>query len=180
MPAPYLPLAGDTLTRYNNVATTPSEAPLGDVLNELYSTGPSVGSYKTADESVVSSAVLQPDNELFVDLLANTVYEIDAIMFMNLTADGIRVALNGTNGFSDLKCQALIYDNQLRTCDRLIAYGVPATHTAAGPGDHWVRFQGSMAVTTAGRLTIWWAQQTANIAPLVTQKGSYLRCRPLT
>jgi hypothetical protein len=171
-------LTGAPLTAYNNLPATPPDTPLGDLLNRLANASRTV--YKTVDESLASSNVLQPDNELFLDLDANKVYEIDAILFMTLTADGLQVAFNGNNGFSDLKCQAMVYDNQLRAIARLVAYGVAVSHTAAGPGDHWVRMQGSIAVTTAGRLTIWWAQQTVNVAPLVLQKGSYFRCTPLT
>lgn len=171
-PTPYLPLVGFDLAGANNLPGWPAFAPrLGDLLNLLGG----LGAYKSADQGVSSDNVLTEDSELFIDGIVPGRYQLDAALFFDIPADGVQVALDGTIVTPSMKVQGLIYDTQIRSSTRLTALGASVTHSAAGPGAHAVTLQGTIEVTTGGRLGIYWAQNTSNPATLTLQRNSYLR-----
>jgi hypothetical protein len=171
-----LPLIGSLLTKFNALPCVPLEEPLGDLLNSLAVRT----AFKSADETVVSSTVLQADDQLFVDVVAGARYQFQAILFFSVPADGIKVSLNGTCTVGGLKAQVEIYDTVLRQSGRITALGGSVAHGTGGGGDHYVTIQGSVEVGDAGTLGIWWAQATSNIVGLTLQRDSSLVLVPLT
>ena len=107
-------------------------------------------------------------------------YRVEAQLFLQETLGGARFTLNGTAVLSECKIGVCIYDTGgLRTSGRIGTLGTDITHSSAGAGDHQVTYTGTINVTTAGSLGVYWAQNTSNAANLTMESGSFLRLIPV-
>lgn len=174
-----LPLTGSVLTQYNNLPCVPPSTPLGDTLNSLYTAtlpGQLVGAYKSVDESISQSTVLQNDDALFGTLPVGA-WAFRLFLFLDLQdGSGIKLALSGAAVFSTLKARINVFaDNGTNVASGLVtALDVAVEHGGAGAGPHWATIDGSIAVTTAGVLGLAWAQNASRVLPAIVQAGSFL------
>lgn len=130
---------------------------------------------KTSDETVNNSATLQNDDHLFLSVAASTTYELDGVLHYNsgttpdfkfgwtvptgLTMKYTVQAVSGSfNGFSQDQTTIPAIDGQ----------GVDVAAVLTGI---------VIVSTTAGTLTLQWAQNTANASNTIVRAGSYLRLR---
>lgn len=118
----------------------------------------------TADEEETTDT-LQDHGELSVTLLASSRYFFRFVLKVlnDGAAEGIKVAVNGTVGVSDLKAQVYIYDDTLNS---LVAFArVTALDATVGAGlsagVNEVTIEGSILTTTAGTFLLRFAQNDA-------------------
>lgn len=133
---------------------------------------------KSADETVNNSAVLQNDDQLVVALAASTTYEIDMVLLYNsnATADfqfgfvlpsGATMLYGLTYWNTSLVAQVDQFSGS-----SIIAAGGTAGGTAAVA-------KGNIVTSSAGNLTVRWAQNTANVSDTKVLIGSILVARQL-
>lgn len=150
------------------------------MLNEL---APLAG-YKTADESVTSSTTLQNDDALFLELAANTTYQV----ILQLAYNG------GTQGSSDLK---LAWSAPSGATARFAAFwrdtsganhqGVTDLTTVSALGtngtsnDYSLLLTGTIITGSAGgTLQVQWAQNTSSATPTTVRANSSLTATQLS
>lgn len=126
--------------------------------------------YKLADESVSGSSTLQADDHLSRALTVG-VWEITGHVVANVdsASTGIKLALVGSGGLVLAAGSRASIDVQSSTALTLLARGIltafdgSASVGGVGPtGDLVVTIAGTVDVTTAGTLTLQWAQSAAN------------------
>lgn len=131
---------------------------------------------KAADESVVSSAVLQNDDHVAVGVEAGKSYEVEGTIFVT-----------AANGTPDLK---LAFDTPAGTT---MMIGYVSAETAAneevmtvdGAGSARIQIpvndivqiavHGTVEVTTSGNLQFQWSQFASNANAVTVKEGSYLK-----
>lgn len=130
--------------------------------------------YKVADEIVNNSAAFQDDNELFVSLAANAVYEGWLhVVYNSGTTPDLKWQFTKPSGATQNDWAFLGYSTA-----SALTYGTGGqSATAGGLGgktvaDAW----GLITTTNAGQLQWQWAQNTANASDTTVYAGSYLRC----
>ena len=134
---------------------------------------------KTADQSVTNSNVLADLSDLSVTLVAGRNYQFRAVIFVNNANNlsGIRVALQGTATFNDLRYSIDIYDMTTRA---IVADGVLSTlgstvsKSTIATGDNRVIIDGCCSVNTGGTLKIQGAQGTADANATTFKRSSCL------
>jgi hypothetical protein len=136
---------------------------------------------KTADESI-SSATIQADDHLTVNLAASSMYQFEIWGFWTTAGAtaGIQVQLDGTVGVSSLKADIIHYDN---SADALLTARITAFNSPTGrddTGDNSFMIKGCIETTTAGTLFLEWAQNTLDAGNATTlQENSYFILRKL-
>lgn len=130
--------------------------------------------YKSSDENLASSTVLQNDDELTVNVVGGNKYYFKACIFVNEINSGMKFALNGTSTVTTLKAIIKIYDTVLTALGRITAYNSPVTHGHAASGSHEVLIEGTLIPATSGTLVVQWAQNTSDAGNLTVQTGSIL------
>ena len=137
--------------------------------------------YKTADESVSSSTVLQNDDHLTLSLEASARYAFEFELYTNnvAAAEGIRLALGGTVGVTSLKAQISIWNettNVLAAFARVTAFAsVVGVATPTGVGYDTIK--GTIETSTAGTFLLQWAQQVSGASATTVQRNSLLRVK---
>ena len=126
--------------------------------------GSFVGAYKDADQEVTTTT-LATDSELTVSLAASSKYHFTAHLFIlnDGAAEGFKVAITGTVGITDLKAQAIIFDDTLNS---IVGFArITAIDTAVGAaessGSNYARVEGTIETTTAGTFALSFAQNAA-------------------
>lgn len=145
------------------------------VLSSLITEVRPVAVRKVADETVNNSSVLQNDDELFVPMSANAVYDFFVIIHHN------------SGGTPDIKFGWTVPSGTTMVWGGYIvntagAFTVVAnlsqssTASIGGTGsDSFQMFQGTIVTSsTAGTLQLQWAQDTANASNTIVRAGSYL------
>lgn len=136
---------------------------------------------KTADESVTSSTTLQDDDHLVFPIGANEEFsitcDIDAGAFVGATT-GLKIAINAPSG-ATLNATANVVDLlDTNRNNRTTTVGGVLITVAAGVfanGDCTVRICAwVLNGSTAGNVTLQWAQQTSSGSALTFRKGSSL------
>lgn len=137
---------------------------------------------KATNESVVN-ATLQNDNDLLFALAANAVYEVEAFLIVTgPTAADIQTAWTVPSGATGSRlCMgptptAAAFTGQEQTQARMSAHGwgTAVTYSIETSAVALVE-RGPVATTTAGTLTLRWAQVTTNATATVVGANSYLK-----
>ena len=120
--------------------------------------------YKDADQEITSTT-LADDSELSLMLGTGSKYGFEFRLFVlnDGVAEGYKVALGGSVGFSDLKAQVLIYDdtlNALAAFARLTATGT-SVGGGLGIGNNYAEVKGSIRTTSSGTFVLQFAQNAA-------------------
>ena len=150
----------------------------GTVVGERMHRGPVA--YKTADESVDNSTTLQDDDHLTTTLAASAKYNFKLYLFTNNAgaAEGIKVALGGTVGVTQLKAQVTIFDdttNLIAALARVTALG-SSVAAGLGTGDNFTTIEGSIETSTSGTFLLQWAQNVSGggVTATTVQRSSYM------
>jgi hypothetical protein len=166
-------VSGDTLT------TTTLTSP---VINSATGIGQTVWKYKTAAESVASSATLQDDDHLVVAMDANASYEIriDAPFLGsgNLNACGIKSGVTIPSGASVVNAwMDLITDSHNSVVKQASGGSFDVTTADLSTGGLLANCKYRFYVTTSstsGNFVFRWAQSTSNATTLQLPSGSSL------
>lgn len=133
---------------------------------------------KTSDETIISNATPQADNDLFVTLVANAVYEFRLRLLVNSgTTPDFRMSWSfptGTTMSYDL------FEGETLGAATNVIQGpyiqtdVPPISTG-GSDQPWVAEGLVIVGSTAGTLQSLWAQNTLTASNTIVRAGSYLR-----
>lgn len=148
-------------------------------------TGIGIADYvvKAAGESIASSTTAQSDNDLTYALLANASYEIEACLIVTgSTAGDIKTQWSVPSGATGSRlCHgptstAAGFTGQEQTEARMSAHGwtTSVAYSIEGSAVAIVE-RGPIATTSAGTLTLQWAQVTSSATATVVGANSYLR-----
>jgi hypothetical protein len=132
--------------------------------------------YKTADESVTSSATLQADDHLTVTLKAGRKYAFRFFCMTNpsLTVGGMDIDLNGTATHTNIRGRVLVfYDDGTSAWQEFTAAAAEMTLASGAGLDHFV-IEGTTEVNAAGTFLLRWAQNTSDATASTIKRGSYL------
>jgi hypothetical protein len=135
---------------------------------------------KTVDETVVSSTLLQNDNELSFAVQAGETWFFDAWIILNCpsAAPGFKVAFSAPVGTA-VQWSALS-DGDVGTDHPLIT-GSGSTDSFVLPPDgsrDGVHLRGAVVIgTVAGTVRLQWTQNSSSINPLKVEQFSYIRAR---
>lgn len=134
---------------------------------------PDLYAYKTADESVTSSDVLQADDSLAVAIKANRKYVFNAVLFVSGgNAGDFKVGFTGpaVNNFI-----AGGIDSSSQSATTQVALGGSQTYQLDGGGAiYMIHWSGGIEPSADGTFTVVWAQNVSNGTPTVVHRGSYL------
>lgn len=144
--------------------------------------GSSMFVLKAADETVVSSAALQDDNHLTVNLASGAKYHFEVHLLVEIedVGGGIQVAMDGTAGFDNFRASASIVDTAgggFSAVQVLSAFGAAVSTSTLDAGDHWVRIEGTIEVSAAGAGTfkVRWAQAVSDADDTIVKRGSTMK-----
>lgn len=130
--------------------------------------------YKSADESVASSDVLQDDNHLTTTVEVGT-YLVTIMLFGSFPSlTGIKVALDGTSVAANFILGMAPFTAALVT-----AYGSPYQVLSASNYTGLV-FQAAIEVSSAGTLKLQWAQAASDPTNTTVKRGSYMLLERVT
>jgi hypothetical protein len=138
--------------------------------------------YKSAQTSRASTTTLANDPGLFLALEASATYIVDGyVVYSNALAAGsadIKVAFAVPAGVS--ASQVTMYGTSGVVTADLVTYDLTAnsgTRDSPGNGATAMAFQpkASCVTTTAGNVTLQWAQNTSASTATIVQAGSWLR-----
>ena len=138
--------------------------------------------YKTSDETVNNSAVLQTDDDLVdISLDASSTYAFKMLfLFSTATAAGIMLAPTLSDGSSNFYTHGTWYDKAQSK-----AYWYPSVNTATPAASTYdsttasggyiggQHFEGVIHTDSAGTLYLRWAQSSATASDTKLLKGSY-------
>ena len=132
--------------------------------------------YKSADETVNNSAVLQNDDHLSLSVLANEVWEFRAFVLVN----------GGTTPDIDFKWSVpagttMLWGTQNSSDSLLTTKNESSTVFlgTSGSNQHVVWTGVIFVSSTAGNVTLQWAQDVATASDTKVLKGSYIIARKL-
>lgn len=160
---------GNTLTNSGS-ATFATSTPFS-------SSAQSLKARKTQNESVANATVLQNDDEMVLQLAANTTYVVDGVIFASSTSatpdigfaffgpTGIDIAIGYTNDVNE----AVLTSGELSNRVQLPANTPTSIHIKGT-----VKTGG-----TAGALQLKWAQWALSSSATTVMKGSYIRAESL-
>jgi len=148
---------------------------------------------KTVDETVTSSTTMQDDNELFVDVLANTTYWVTAmIIYAAATTRDLKMSFAGPGGssmnwvsdaFASSIAAGILVDEVSRTLQTLGSTPSPGGNgTAPSVGNNLFCVPRGIFTTGAndGTLTFQWAQLSSGTPGTIVRADSVLLVRRLT
>lgn len=138
---------------------------------------------KAANESLASSTTAQNDNDLAYPLAANAVYEIEVCLIVTgSTAGDIKTQWAIPSGATGSRLcvgptsTAAAFTGQEQTQARMSAHGwTTSVPYSIEPAAVAIVERGPIATTTAGTLTLQWAQVTSSATATVVGTNSYLR-----
>lgn len=163
MPAP---------TLGTGVFPTTYAAALAAYIDQLEARVPSIA-YKTADETVNNSATLQSDNEMLLPMLVNTKYRLRSrCLFLSNATPDIKIGWSGPSGFT-MNWSIIGFQSGTFAAYAYDATGVPNID-GAGVNDEFFIDGTVTTSSTAGSLTMTWAQNTANASDTIMRAGSYI------
>lgn len=148
-----------------------------DALNQLL---PTIAA-KATDQTVNNSSTLVDDDDMVIALAANSVYRFEAVFVYNsnTTAD-IKIGYTIPSGASTTAVTD--YFDTALTRNMIPHVAAPTTGTPMGGNASnapaWTK--GTVTTTTAGNLTIRWAQNTTNASNTVMKAGSFLAVQIVT
>lgn len=131
---------------------------------------------KTTDESVASSTTLQDDDELFLTLEANGVYEFEALLIItsDVTPD-FKYLWNEADGTFDFT-QTLWETGAAVSQDSINEISAALAVIVTGTTENFILIKGIIiAAGAGGTLQLQWAQNTSDAGSTVVKANSYLR-----
>ena len=147
------------------------------VFEELYDIE-LIKAYKSADTSRDTTTSPTADAHLTTTLAASSNYAFRFVLFSNNVAavEGFQCQLDGTVGLSSMKAQVTIFDdstNAIAAFARITAFN-SAVGAVLSLGSNHTIIEGSLESSTAGTLSLEWAQQVSGGNATTLQRGSYL------
>lgn len=150
-----------------------------------------VTAYKTADETVTSSAALQDDDHLALAVAASATYALDGLFIISGSSAGdVRFnwsgptgyAVDWTPGFPRATLASVTYDSfDWSTFDESADAYISLASSAGTPIRMMLRPLGTVVTSsTSGTLTLRWAQGTSNGTATTLFSGSWLRLTKLS
>lgn len=123
--------------------------------------------YKSAEETVNNSDVLQDDNHLLFAVGANEAWAFNMVLYMNSgTTPDIKLQINVPSGATGF------YDSPTGVPSAMTAFGSPQTQSTSG-SDQQMFFTGTVINgATPGNLQLQWAQNLATLSDTKILKGS--------
>lgn len=123
--------------------------------------------YKSADETVNNSDVLQDDDHLLFAVGANEAWAFEMALYMNSgTTPDIKLQVNVPSGATGF------YDSPTGAPSAMTAFGSPQTQSTSG-SDQQMFFVGTVINgATPGNLQLQWAQNLATLSDTKVLKGS--------
>jgi hypothetical protein len=137
-----------------------------------------VSARKVLDETVNNSSTLQDDNELFVALTANNTYVFSlTLSYISGTTPDFKFKFNIPAGASmAYGVMGLDTAGGFTTAGNLNSGNTPSIGGSAG--DAMAICKGTVIVSsTAGNLSLQWAQNVANVSDTIVRAGSILEAR---
>lgn len=164
MPAP---------TFATGVLTTAQLNALSAYIDQVEGRIPAIA-YKTADETVNNSATLQSDNELLLPMsLTSTKYRLRSrCLFLSNTTPDLKIGWSGPSGFT-MNWSIIGFQSGTFAAYAYDASGTPNID-GAGVNDEFFIDGTVTTSSTAGTLTLTWAQNTANASDTIMRAGSYI------
>lgn len=134
----------------------------------------------TLDETVNNTATLQNDDELFLTVAANSVYELSGVIYHNSgTTPDFKIGWTYPTGLT-MKYPILGFNGGLFATTQYTEASTPAID-GAGTADEFTIVGGLVIVSsTAGTLQMQFAQNTANASNTTRITGSYFKLIKLT
>lgn len=153
------------------------QVPTADELNALLP----VLSYKTGDTSRASTTTASADPDLVVALDANSLYEWVLVVRASGNGGDIKIAFTAPSGASMV--QRTSHGPDLGTADatntnvRMTSGHAAATELSYGltTANCLVMERGLLDTSSAGNLTMLWAQDSSNVNATTVESGSYLK-----
>lgn len=134
--------------------------------------------YKTSNETVNNSAVLQDDDDLLIDVAANAYYEGELyLMFTSAVAAGLKVGFTAPAGASMEASSFLVVVSGTLTFNNTNALGGVAGIVSDGTEAPYMNKFLLKTAATAGVLQFQWAQNAASVSNTTVNTGSFLRLR---
>lgn len=137
---------------------------------------------KTADTNVTSNTTPTDDPHLVIALAANTVYEIQGLLLPSSTSTtgDFKLAINGPAGCAGYWTTSAPGTTATGDPDnaRFIATqitGGTRSYGIAVSGTFGLQVSGMVETTTAGSLTVQWAQATSDATALILRQYSWIR-----
>jgi hypothetical protein len=151
------------------------------VLSSLVTEVRPLSARKTIDETVNNSATMQNDDELFVAVAANSVYELN-----------LRIQYN-SNATADFKYGFTFpAGTTMQYTQTVYGVGIAVLNTFEQDQTSTPGIEGQAAIkgilitgvvitsSTAGTLQLQWAQNTANVSNTLLKAGSHMRLQKLS
>ncbi|MBI2639308.1 MAG: LamG domain-containing protein [Candidatus Sungbacteria bacterium] len=166
---------GNTLTNQNS-AVFSTDVPFSVVV--------SLQTRKSSDESVTSSTTLQNDDELKLTLAANQTYTVDAVVFASSASSNpdLKIAFTVPSGATMTLGYIAASPNNLTTQGELLNSSGTASQVIPlrANAPVVIHVKGTVVVgSTAGDVTLQWAQFTSNSTATTVKAGSYIRADQL-
>lgn len=134
---------------------------------------PDLYAYKTADESVTNSDVLQDDDHLTVSVKSGRKYVFRVVLRVEGANGDIKVTLNGTCTVSNF-WYGNASDGGFNVVFATTLGGTARSFdTAASPGNVCT-LEGALEPTSDGTFYVQWAQVTPDLGATTVKKGSHL------
>jgi hypothetical protein len=138
---------------------------------------------KTANETVANTTTVQADDNLTIPIGANETLEFEALIFVTSGGGSFKVFPSAPTG-STIRWEAMLVDSASTT--PVAIYGLDGTvsmswtmtnyNAGTGAGSDWCQVKGVVTNgATAGNLTLFWAQKTANAGVTTVQAKSFIR-----
>jgi len=169
------PVVGDELMIWDQSTGNLASCQISDVL-ALVPPGPTYAR-KTSDTSRSSTVTLTADPDLTLAVLANTTYEVEALLLPNSASATPGFGLGqtvpaGASGRFGASSWTEVSGSGGDSFDQAGSTGL----TIAAATTTWVLYKGVLVVGgTAGSFTITWAQAVSNATATVLKAGSYLK-----
>lgn len=132
---------------------------------------------KTADESVTSSTVVQDDDELFISISADSVYEFElfALVIEGAGVTDINITFTGPTGSIGRYWQTAEV-NSISTSFDAEVLGTDQQSGATPVAPRWSTWKGWIKTDiTAGNIQFKWAQGNSNASPLTVKADSWMQ-----
>lgn len=150
-----------------------------------------VFAHKTADEPLASNTTFQNDDHLSLPFAASKMYTIDGKLYLEgPTAGDIKLQLTWTGtvtrldwAATGLATTATTAEGDMLSIAQLGATTPPVAPITTGTiTSNWstIEVSGLLIASTAGVLTLQWAQATSNATNTIVKKGSWMRLHPVS
>ena len=144
--------------------------------------------YKSSDESVTSSTVLQNDNHLSRTLPAIGRYKFKYVLIVTATGGGLTINLGSGTSVLSSQSSFLLFNSDNGTSGPLLNkglfYGVGAMTTSFSNAVTGVMglviIEGFIDALNVGTFKLQWAQTISNVNTTTIHEGSYLEVEPVS